>query len=291
MPSVPTIGGGQQGASSVACSSLTMGHLIGDVSTIVSYPGIRVNQDADWKRIGGFYVKHNGEWRNVEKAYISSNGQWRETAAELQEGDPRTSVKFNLCGGFEVSGDFGGNSYMEYRTANQLYVPAGWKIKTIKFAARYDVICDGIFLGQTAALSSFLGQQKRRALILTKRPSNTYVGLAGNASGNVSSPGPQPSAWQWSTPSWAVLNLPNGQGGNMQAVRLRTPNIDGATMCGGVGGGPVSNAVLNIPDSYVLPFPVDCIVSVRYSGECGGKNRYCNHYVCDNSSYLEFESP
>jgi hypothetical protein len=289
MPPTPfTLGSGNQG-STQPCSSLRFGYETTPSISQSTYTGVFPNKEGSWQQASKVYVMQSGEWREPQSMYVMRNGTWSQTSTELVDTNTRTNVKLRMCGGFEVAGDFGGNSYMQYFTPSQLYVPAGWKIKTIRYSGRYDVICDGIYLTQSTELATSLGQTKRKALILCRRSSTTYVGRNTSAQGNVSSPGPQPTAFEWNTPTWAATNLPNGQGGNMQAVNLYTPNA-GASMCGGVDG-PRTLVPLTIPSNFTLPFPIDQFVSVRYSGECGGKNRYCNHYTCDNSSYLEFESP
>ena len=55
-------------------------------------------------------------------------------------------------------------------------------------------------------------------------------------------------------------------------------------MCGGA-----TTVVPLIHDNYVLPFAVDQIISMRSNSNCGKYK--CNHYLCDNSSFLEFDQP
>lgn len=279
-----------ENGSNGICNSLVMGYSIRPVTPTQFFSGIRVDADSDWNTVRSASVKDNDQWKSVKDAYIKEGNEWKQTGFVLKQEDDRSIVKFNLCGGFEVAGDFGGYSYMEYYTPNQMYVPAGWMIRSLRFSARYDVICDGIFLGQTAQFAASLNQTKRKGLILCRRSGASYVGSASTNVGNVSS-GVQPSAFTWETPSWAVTNMTNSNGGNMQAVHMFTPDVNDANMCGGVSSGPTTKARLSIPSSYRLPFPVDCIISIRYSNNCGGYRRFCNHYVCDNSSYLEFEEP
>jgi len=288
MPTIPTVNP-NGGITTVACSGQQMGYIIKDANRDVRFSGLRVNQNEKWNQIGPMFVNSNNTWNPVNSVFINTNGEWKQSAPEIGEGAPRVDIRVNLQSVGEVCGDFGGNSYMGYTLRNGLYIPAGWRFKRIRFAARYDVICDGIFLAQSAALAASLGQVKQKALVLCRRSNPSYI----NAANTVGHCGVNSSVYQWSTAPFARTNLRNGQGGNMQAVRLISIGESTSGMCGGVGGGPVDLVALSIPPTYTLPFPIDSFVSVRFSSSCGGKRRYCNHYACGGCSenYLDFEEP
>jgi hypothetical protein len=288
-PTIPTLGSGGQSLSQ-ACSGQTMGYVIAPTPVTIRYSGFRVQSNSTWNSIGQGFVNQGNEWKSIESVYVVNNGEWKQSAATLQEGADKVRIKLTMCGGFEVCGDVGGNSPMVYTTPNQLYIPTGWLFRTVRWSARYDDTCDGVFLAQSPQLASSLGQTKRRALILCRRSNPVYTSLssANAACSNVPYGGRNASEFLWTTPSWAYLNLPNGQSGNMRGLRLYSRNTTtNANMCGGAGG-PTTEVQL-VHDNYALPFPIDQIISMRSQSNCGKYK--CNHYLCDNSSYLEFDEP
>jgi len=267
-----------------------MGYVIAPAPISVMYSGFRVQSNSTWNSIGQGYVNQGNEWKPIKSVYVVNNGEWKQSAATLQEGGNSIRIKLTLCGGFEVCGDVGGNSPMVYTTPSQLYIPQGWKFRTVRWSARYDDTCDGVFLAQSPELASSLGQIKRKALILARRSSPVYTSLssANAACANVPYGGRNASGFEWFTPTWAFLNLPNSESGNMRGLQLYSRNTtSNSGMCGG-SGGPTTIVSL-IHDDYALPFPIDQIISMRSQSNCG-KYR-CNHYLCDDSSYLEFDEP
>jgi hypothetical protein len=288
-PTIPTLGTNNQG-SSRACSGQTMGYEIIPVGNVVKFSGMRVQSDSKWNQIAGSHINHENQWKPIDSVYVIKDGKWEQSASEVQEGTSKTRIKLTMCGGFEVCGDVGGNSPMVYQTPNQLYVPQGWKFRTIRWSARYDDSCDGVFLAQSQNLANFLAGVdpenptivKRKALILCRRSSPVYTSLS---SATAACGGVNASAFQWTTPTWAYLSLPNSAADNQRTLQLysrNTTNNNG--MCGGA-----TTVVPLIHDNYALPFAVDQIISMRSNSNCG-KFR-CNHYLCDNSSFLEFDEP
>jgi hypothetical protein len=284
-----------------ACSYPYMGFSISEGSDDVAIGGSAVNDNSafpsgaytpTWKSMGIANVKDNGYWNKSNKLFVKQNGVWDKSNSQVVQRSFYNKLKFTLCGGGDS--DHGGYSYKNWIMPNRYIIPAGYYIDGIRFAARYDVICDGVFLAQSQGLANALGNAggKRDALVLCSRRSAGYIGGT-SVPGTVESPGPQPSAFRWTIPSWAAHQYPFSNGGNMMALNLWSrwdlpyrPN--GGVMCSGVSG-PTFPIRLSIPSTYTLPFPIDMIISIRYSSSCGGKNRYCNHYLCDGT--LQFRSP
>lgn len=239
------------------------------------------------------FVKDGNLWKPSTEMYVNRQGTWKRTGPRVQQIGYYTKIRFSLCGQ-GIDSDFGGFSYREWTAPNGLYIPQGYGIKGIRFQARYDVVADGVFFAQSAALANALGNPRRKALILARRANPGYVGRNVSDTGyNIEAPGIKPSEWDWSTPSWGYID--NGlisNSGNMMSLNIYTVGLN-ANMCGGVSGGPQVRIQLNIPNNYTLPFPIDQIVSVRFSDDCGGKRRFCNHYLCGDGggSYLEFKAP
>jgi hypothetical protein len=264
-----------------------LGHQISQRIETVSFPGILPNQNG-WNALSSIHVNNDNSWKKVESTYVNSNGEWKEITPKVNGFYPKKIVRLNLAEWYAYAADFGGISFMQLQTAGDYFIPAGMKITNIKWAGRYEDIKDGLFFAQSTALSQSLGQAKRKALIIAKRPSPTYTGLPGNTTNsppNISAPGPQPSAFQWFTPSWYTPITQSRGGGNMQGVRIITDNLNFDGMCGGHDG-PTYSYTLTIPNDYVLPFPVDQLISVRAAGNCG--STVCNHNTC-GGSFLTFE--
>lgn len=264
-----------------------LGHQIGQRIDVVTSPGILPNQNG-WKELDTVHVNHDNSWKKVESMYVNSNGEWKQFAPKVDDFYPKKTIRLNLADWYSYAPDFGGISFMQFQTAGGYFVPAGMKINSIKWGGRYEDIKDGLFLAQSTVLSQSLGQAKRKALIIAKRPSPTYMGLLGNTTNNppnISAPGPQPSAFQWFTPSWYATITQTRGGGNMQGVRIITNNQTFDGLCGGHDG-PTYSYTITIPNDYVLPFPVDQLISVRAAGNCG--STVCNHNTC-GSPFLIFE--
>lgn len=266
-----------------------MGYQIIEKIDVVTSPGILPNQNG-WNTTNAVYVNNQGEWKQVESVYVQKNGEWVQTAPKVNDLYPKKVVRLNIASSYAYAPDFGGISFMQLQTAGGYFIPAGMKITNFRWAGRYEAIKDGLFFAQSTALSQSLGQAKRKALIIGKRPTSNYTGLPGNATTNppnVSAPGPQPSAFQWFTPTWSIPFRQNrSDSGNMQGVRIITPNLTFDGLCGGFDGGPTDSFTLQIPSDYVLPFPVDQLISVRAAGSCG--STVCNHNTC-SGLFLTFE--
>lgn len=284
------------GAAPIPCSYPYMGFSISEAYDDILVNSINLNDNSqfpsgsytpNWKKPTAVSVKDNGVWRSTDKMFVKENGAWRKASPVGNHRSYYNKMRFNLCGGGDS--DHGGYSYKNWIMPSRYIVPEGWKINAIRFGARYDVICDGVFLAQSQGLANALGNAKRDALVLCSRRGCQYIGGT-QVPGTVEPPGPEPVAFRWTYPSWARLQYPFSNGGNMMALNLYSrweiPYV--SPMCTGVSA-PTFPLRLTIPDTYTLPFPIDMIISIRYSESCGGKNRYCNHYLCDG--YLEFSSP
>lgn len=274
------------------CNSLSLGFIASYISTIVKYPGLRVNQNNEWKRIGEMFVSNGNEWKNIQSTYIVRNGEWVKSAPELEEGSATPTVTIYPCS-LSYAGDHGGLSYMEHYLPGEFFVPAGWIFRMFSWGGAYDKNLDGLYLTQSQALANAMGNSggKRKALILAKSRSPVYTGRTTyTGGGSVSTPGPtQPSVFEWLQPTWARTDLisPGDHDEDVVTERVYSRQQGPPGQCNADAN---YNYPVDLPTNYALPFPIDRIVSARYSPECGSCRRTCNHSSCPNT-YFTFDAP
>lgn len=289
MPSIEVFGDGPR---TVPCSSLALGYVYSQISTVVQFPGLRVNQNSTWINPAEIFVNSGGQWRPVDATYIVENGQWKSSAPTLEIGSTKNQISLRPCS-LSYAGDHGGISYMEFFMPGGYYVPAGWIFKRFSWGGVYDKNLDGLYLTQSQALADAMGNTggKRKALILAKSRSPVYTGRTTyTGEGSVSTPGPtQPSVFEWLQPTWARTDLISPGDHDENAVSERVYSV-GVQPVGNCNADANYNYPVSLPTDYILPFPVDRIVSARYSPECGSCRRECNHSSCPNI-YFDFEQP
>jgi len=288
MPSIDVFGNSPR---TVPCSSLALGYIYSQIANIVQFPGIQVNQNSGWQKPAEIFVNSGGEWKPIQSVYIIKDGAWQKSAPTLEQGSSKNQISIRPCSR-SYAGDHGGISYMEFYMPGGYYIPSGWFFRRFSWGGYYDKNLDGLYFTQSQALADAMGNPggKRKALVLALSRSPVYTGKSSySGGGTISTPGPNPSVFEWTIPSWARRDLINSGDHDENVVSERVYSV-GQSIVGGCNADANYNYPVSLPTDYVLPFPIDRIVSARYSPSCGGCGRTCNHSSCPNI-YFDFEQP